>query len=77
MCCLISLVKTKYLGLSIFVYSLQNTTYLLKKLINSNKIDFYHYLEQLKQKLQIETIICIDEGNPSMFEQFEFILDNI
>ncbi len=34
-------------------------------------------LVQLKQKLQIETIICIDEGNPSKFEQFEFIFDNI
>ncbi len=46
----------------------------IQKLINSNKIDFYYYLVQLKQKLQIENIICIDEGNPSKFEQFEFIL---
>ncbi len=49
----------------------------IQKLINSNKIYFYDYLAQLKQKLQIENIICIDEGNPSKFEQFEFILDNI
>ncbi len=49
----------------------------IQKLINSNKIDFYNYLVQLKQKLQIENIVCIDEGNPSKFEQFEFILDNI
>ncbi len=49
----------------------------IQKLINSNKIDFYDYLVQLKQKLQIENIICIDEGNPSKFEQFEFILDDI
>ncbi len=49
----------------------------IQKLINSNKIDFYDYLVQLQQKLQIENIICIDEGNPSKFEQFEFILDNI
>ncbi len=49
----------------------------IQKLINSNKIDFYDYLVQLKQKLQIENIICIDKGNPSKFEQFEFILDNI
>ncbi len=40
-------------------------------------IDFYDYLVQLKHKLQIEKIICIDDGNPSKFEQFEFILDNI
>ncbi len=49
----------------------------IQKLINSNKIDFYDFLVQLKQKLQIENIMCIDEGNPSKFEQFEFILDNI
>ncbi len=49
----------------------------IQKLINSNKIDFYDYLVQLKQKLQIEQIICIDEGNPSKFKQFEFILDDI
>ncbi len=49
----------------------------IQKLINSNKIDFFDYLAQLKQKLQIEKIICVDEGNPSKFEQFEFILDNI
>ncbi len=40
-------------------------------------IDFYNYLVHLKQKIQIEKIICIDEGNPSKFEQFEFIVDNI
>ncbi len=49
----------------------------IQKLINSNKIDFYDYLVQLKRKLQIEKIICIDEGNPRKFEQFEFILDDI
>ncbi len=58
--------NTNGLRLSIFVY-----------LFNSNKIDFYDYLVQLKQKLQIEKIICIDEGNPSKFKQFEFILDDI
>ncbi len=42
----------------------------IQKLINSNKIDFYDFLVQLKQKLQIENIICIDKGNPSKFEQF-------
>ncbi len=77
-CCLVSLVKTKYLRLSIFVYSLQNTIYIyIQNFINGNKMDFYNNLVQLKQKLHIETIICIDEGNPSKFEQFEFILDNI
>ncbi len=59
-----------------FVYSLQSTIY-IQQLINTNKIDFYDYLVGLKQKLQIEKIICIDEGNPSKFEQFEFILVNI
>ncbi len=49
----------------------------IQKLINNNKIDCYDYLVQLKQKLEMEKIICIDEGNPSKFEQFEFILDNI
>ncbi len=42
-----------------------------------DKIDFYDYLVQLNEKLQIEKIMCIDEGNPSKFEKFEFILDNI
>ncbi len=49
----------------------------IQKLINSNKSDFYDYLVQLKQKLQIEKIIYFDEDNPSKFEQFEFILDCI
>ncbi len=70
--------KTKYLRLSIFEYSLQSAIYIyIQKFINSNNIDFYDYLVQLKQKLQIENIICIDECNPSKFKQFEFILDNI
>ncbi len=42
-----------------------------------NNYIVYDYLVQLKQKLQIEKIICIDEGNPSKFKQFEFILDDI
>ncbi len=70
--------KTKYLRLSIFfILIAKYYIYIYSKLINSNKIDFYDYLVQLKQKLQIENIICIDEGNTSKFEQFEFILDNI
>ncbi len=43
----------------------------------TNYSDDLNYLVQLKQKLQMENIICIDEGNPNKFEQFEFILDNI
>ncbi len=66
--------KTKYLRLSIFVYSLAKYYIYIQKLINSNTIDFYDYLVQLKQKLQIEKIICIYEGNPSKFEQFELSL---
>ncbi len=68
--------KTKYLRLSICVYSLQSTIY-IQKLINSNKIDFCDYLVQPKTKLQIEKIRCIAEGNPTKFEEFEFILDDI
>ncbi len=48
-----------------------------KYYIYSNKIDFYDYLVQLKQKLQIENIVCIDEGNPNKFKQFDFILNDI
>ncbi len=49
----------------------------IHKLINSNNIDFNDYLVQVKQKLQIDKIMCIDEGDPCKFEQYEFILDNI
>ncbi len=49
----------------------------IQNVINSNKIDIDDYLVQIKQKLQRQKIVCIDEGNPSKFEQFEFILDNI
>ncbi len=76
MCCLVSLVKTIYIRLSIFLYSLQSNNIYIKKLINSSKIYFYDYLVQLKQKLQIEKFIY-DKGNLGKFEQFEFILDNI
>ncbi len=49
----------EYLMLSMFVYSLHSTTIYIQKVINNNKIDFYDYLLQLNQKLQIETIICL------------------
>ncbi len=45
--------------------------------MNNYKIDLYDYLVWLKQTLQIERVICNVEGNPSKFETFECVLDNI
>ncbi len=45
--------------------------------MNNNKIDFYDYMLWLKQKLQIDQMLCVNEDNPSKIEQFGFILDNI
>ncbi len=37
--------------------------------MNNNESDFYDYLVLLKQKIQIERIICINESNLSKFEK--------
>ncbi len=60
-------------------YCILNAKYYIyiQKLLHNNKIDFYNYLVQLKNKLQVEEICCTNENNSTRFKKLEFILDSL
>ncbi len=60
-------------------YCILNAKYYIyiQKLLHNNKIDFYNYLVQLKNKLQVEEICCTNENNSTQFKKLEFILDSL
>ena len=47
------------------------------KLYEKNDIDFFEYLIQLKQRLSFEKIMCNKEENPSKFEKWNYIYDQL
>ncbi len=48
----------------------------IKKLSNSNKIDFLNFMTYLRQKINIEKQICSTEGRNEAFESFS-LLDHL
>ncbi len=46
-------------------------------LTNENKIDFLSYLPILKNKLQIEKLLCEKENNHYKFNKFKFIFEDL
>ncbi len=49
----------------------------IKKLSNSNKVDFLNFLTYIKQKINIEKQICPPEGRNEAFASFSLLLDHL
>ena len=47
------------------------------KLQDSNIFDMYEYLVKLKQRLQIETDLCMKEQRPSDLQKWNFIYEQL
>ncbi len=48
-----------------------------QRLTNENKIDFLSYLPVLKNKLQIEKVLCAKENNHNKYNKFKFIFEDL
>ncbi len=48
-----------------------------QRLQNESKIDFLSYLPILKNKLQIEKVLCAKENNHNIFNRFKFIFEDL
>ncbi len=50
---------------------------IFQRLANENKIDYLSYLPILKNKLQIEKLLCEKENNHNKFNKFKFIFEEL
>ncbi len=63
-------------ALNFFILIVKQYIY-YQRLTNENKIDFLSYLLILKNKLQIEKLLCEKENNHNKFNKFKFIFQNL